>query len=258
MRWSVRVRRQGRRWPVASALLLLLASFPARPAGLVADLSHHLVAITTAFAGSEVLIFGTVADPARDVIVTVRGPASETAVRRKTEVGFIWLNTQTVTFTDVPEFYAVAASGPLEEIADPAELDRQQIGARRLRLEPIAIEGVGDRQVPVFREALVRRKERSGLFVDRIGRVTFLGEGLFRTTIHLPSNVPPGNYQVRIFELDQGYIVAAQNSSLIVSKVGLEADLFDLAHRWSSIYGLGSVLLAVTAGWSASVIFRRS
>jgi uncharacterized protein (TIGR02186 family) len=223
----------------------------------VADLSHHLVAITTAFAGSDVLLFGTVSQPDRDIVVTVQGPLVETSVRRKTEIGFIWLNTQEVVYGSVPEFYAVASTAPLTTIADPAELARYQIGAENLRLEATAIEGVGDRREPIFREALIRRKEQAGLFGARISRVLFVGGNLFRTTLHFPANVPPGNYEVRVFELEHGFVVAAQASTLIVSKVGLEADLYDIAHRQSALYGIAAVSLAVLAGWSAAMIFRR-
>jgi uncharacterized protein (TIGR02186 family) len=239
------------------AALLLLAA-PARGAGLVADLSHHLVAITTAFAGTDVLLFGTTGAAGRDVIVTVEGPRQPTTVRRKTKVGFVWLNTQEVAFRAVPAFYAVAASGPLEAIADPADLARHQIGAERLAREAIRIAGVGDSRLPEFERALLRRKERHGLFAPRPGRVTFVGDLLFRTTLSFPANTPPGTYRIQVFELDAGQVVAAQASALVVSKVGLEADLFDLAHRNAAVYGLGSVLIAIIAGWSAAALFRKA
>jgi uncharacterized protein (TIGR02186 family) len=239
------------------ALAMVLGALPVR-ANLVADLSHHLVAITTAFAGSEVLLFGTVAEADRAVIVTAQGPPVATEVRRKTPVGPIWLNTQVVRFAAVPEFYAVAASAPLDEIADPAELARHQIGSRRIVLEPTAIEGVGDSRLPVFREALIRRKEAAGLYAPNVGRVTFIGDTLFRTTLRFPANTPPGNYRVQVFELERGIIVAAQTSTLVVSKVGLEAELFDVSRRNSILYGTGSILLAVVGGWTASVVFKKS
>lgn len=243
---------------LVAATASLLVALPARSTGLVADLSHHLVAITTAFAGSDVLLFGTVGEIGRDVVVTVRGPAVDTSVRRKTEIGFIWLNTQEVVYAAAPEFYAVASSAPLAAIADPAELARNQIGTEHLRLEPISIEGVGDSREPLFREALIRRKEQAGLYASQVGRVLFIGGDLFRTTLQFPANVPPGNYEVRVFELQGGYIVAAQASSLIVSKVGLEADLYDIAHRLPLLYGVAAVVLAVFAGWTAAVIFKRN
>ena len=40
---------------------------------LVADLSSHLVSVTTGFAGTDLLLFGAVADEG-DVVVVVRGP----------------------------------------------------------------------------------------------------------------------------------------------------------------------------------------
>ena len=250
----LRARWQG--WLIA-ALLLLTAS-PAHSIGLTADLSNRLVGITTAFSGSDVLLFGTVSVPGRNVVVTVAGPPAEVSVRRKTDVGFIWLNTQEVVYAGVPEYYAIAASAPLTSIADTAELERNQIGVERLRFEPMTIEGVGDKREPLFREALFRRKEQAGLYTSGVGRITFIGDHLFRTTLHFPSNVPPGVYEVRVFELENGYIVAAQTSSLVVSKVGIEAELYDVAHQVPTLYGFGAIVLAVFAGWSAAMIFRRS
>ena len=42
--------------------------------GLVADASRHLVAITTGFVGTKVLLFGAT-EGEGDVIIVVRGPA---------------------------------------------------------------------------------------------------------------------------------------------------------------------------------------
>ncbi len=47
----------------ALALLAWAVAGPARAAPLIADLSKHLVAITTGFAGTDVLLFGAIEDP---------------------------------------------------------------------------------------------------------------------------------------------------------------------------------------------------
>lgn len=239
-------------------VLLCVIAPAARAAGLIADLSHHLVAITTAFAGSDVLVFGTVGGPDRDVVVTVRGPSGETMVQQKSRVGGLWLSTARVTFDEVPLFYAVAATRPLAQLQAPDELARNQIGVDMLKVRPIEVEGVGDRRIGQFRDALIRRKEQAGLFQPEVRPITFIGDRLFRTTLSFPANVPPGAYQVRTFEFEKGLIVSAQTSSLSVSKVGLEAELFNLAHLQSWLYGLASVALAVVAGWSASAMFRKA
>ena len=102
----------------------------------VYDLSSRLIAITTAFAGTQVLLYGAAQGSGAAIAVLVRGPTRDTTVRRKSRVGPIWLNTSALEFRAVPSFYAVASSVPLEELAGPGALARHELGAERLRLTP--------------------------------------------------------------------------------------------------------------------------
>src|SRR5437660_3375508 len=77
--------------------LLLLWPTPGRGEGLVADLTSHLIAITTGFSGASVVLFGAI-DGRGDVVVVVRGPDREMTVRRKSRIAGIWVNTRAVTF----------------------------------------------------------------------------------------------------------------------------------------------------------------
>ena len=103
-------------------------------ASLVADLSSHLIAITTGFTGTEVLLFGAKEGPGQ-VVMIVRGPTSSMTVRKKSRVAGIWMNTDRVTFSNVPSFYAVATSAPLPDIAPPQVLARHQIGFDQLKFD---------------------------------------------------------------------------------------------------------------------------
>jgi uncharacterized protein (TIGR02186 family) len=240
------------------ALLLLLAS-PGPKAGattLVADLSSHLIAITTAFAGSDVLLFGAVEEEG-DVIVVVRGPQAAITVRRKARIAGIWINRDELTFVGAPEFYAVAATGPLEEIAEESERARHEIGYDALRLRPAPSLAPDEEEIAAFRAALVRNKQREGLYSREVGRITFVGARLFRTNLRFPANVPPGTYQVQVFKLQDGEVVSAQSSVLVISKVGLEAELYDFAHQRAPLYGLIAVAIAVLSGWTAAAAFRK-
>src|SRR5271154_4365655 len=102
-------------WGFRLLALILSWTAPAHAEGLVADLTSHLIAITTGFTGASVVLFGAIDGPG-DVIVAVRGPEREMTVRRKTRVAGIWVNTQQVTFANLPSFYAVAASRPMADI----------------------------------------------------------------------------------------------------------------------------------------------
>ena len=244
-------------------LLLLLALATALPPGdapraqsLVADLSQHLIAITTAFVGTQVVLFG-VADRTGDVAVTVQGPREDLVVRRKSRVAGIWVNRDRLAFRRVPAYYAVASTGPLEKIARPDVLAQLEIGTGGLDLEPIDATGYEISEIASFKDALVRRKQEQRLYSREPAPINFIGESLFRTTLIFPANVPPGIYQVQVFELKDGFAADAQRSTLVVSKVGLEADIYDFAQQRGSLYGLTAIALAVVSGWLAGVIFRR-
>ena len=57
---------------------------------------------------------------------------------------------------------------------------------------------------------------------------------------------------------DPKAVVLALFVPLIISKIGIGADIYDFAHgKFAFLYGLLSVLLAGAAGWAASAIFKR-
>ena len=257
-------RARPRRWPVMAAIcVLLLLCPPATPRAqnenerLVADLSEHLIAISTAFVGTSVVLFGTTS-PNRDVAVTVIGPREEQVVRRKSRVLGVWMNTDEMTFRNVPSYYAVASSRPLPEIADADTRVRHELGLEYLRLDPVAAQGRDIGEITAYRDALIRNKQRQNLYVREPAVVRFIGPQLFRTNIEFPANVPPGLYHVQVYELVDRQVTDAQRSTLVISKVGFEADIFDFAHQRAALYGLMAVALALVSGWLAGVIFRRS
>lgn len=246
-----------KRCGVIVALLLVAAFTTPRAAhaqALVADLSSHLVAITTGFTGTEVLLFGAVEGPG-DVVVVVRGPDEHIIVRHKRRVLGIFINRESMSFAKVPSFYQVAASRELDKIVPPAERARQEIGIDALRLVP------DSQRDPVtvsrYRDALFRNKEVAGLYGRTIAKVISLGARLFRVNFYFPSNVPIGTYQVQVFLFRNGEVVAAQTTPLVVSKIGTSAEIFEFAHRQAFAYGVLAILLALMAGWLASVVFRR-
>ena len=221
----------------------------------MADLSNHLVAITTGFAGASVLLFGAVEGDG-DVVVVVRGPSHAEVVRRKERILGIWINRASGVVSDAPAYYRVAATRPLEEIAPAAVLDRHQIGLDHLDLHvKRSDKAVGD---PDYKAALLRLNLRSQLYSDKLGLVNFIGGRLFRADMEFPANVPTGTYTVEVYLMVNGEVVSAQTTPLIISKIGVGAEVFDFAKRQAPLYGLTAILLAASAGWLAAVAFKRS
>lgn len=223
-------------------------------AELVAALSSHLVAITTSFTGTNVLLFGT-SGGGGDVVVVIRGPDKPQVVRRKGRRFGVWVTQKDITFERVPGYYTVAANKPLEDFVPAPIAERHQIGIDYLRLT--ARETVRPDQLNEFRKALIRNKQRLQLYGEKPGHIIFLGGTLFRTDMPIPANAPVGSYTVSIYLVADGEIISAETTPLVVSKVGVEAQISDFAHRYSFAYGVLAILIAAVAGWTANLIIRR-
>lgn len=245
------------------AMALALAR-PAPATELVTDLSEHLIAITSSFHGTNLLLFGSVqessaatlvAEGTADIVVVVRGPEQPAVVRQKSKVAGIWVNRDAVIFDSVPGYYAVLSNRPLDEIASASVLGRNRIGLEHLdfRLK----DGAGRGDASDFRDAIIRARIRANLFVEDGNAVAFLGGTLFRTDVYFPANVPVGNYSAEVFLLRNGRMISAQTSPLFIDKSGIERRIYQLAHTKPAIYGALAVIMAVLAGWLAALVFRR-
>jgi uncharacterized protein (TIGR02186 family) len=247
------------------ALLLLICAVMAPGAAsakdIVADLVVHRIEITSGFSGAELLLFGAVNDKG-DAVAVVRGPnapgggllGGTVEVRQKTRNLGIWMSGAHVRFENVPGFYAIAASRPLEEILTFDMLDRYQLGIGELKLPASAASAPN---IADFAAALLRIRERLGLYTEKVGHISFIGDRLFRTSFAFPSTVPTGIYNVDVYLVRDGKIVDAQSFPLLVNRAGFSADIYNFAHRNGLAYGVIAVFTALIFGWIAHLAFRR-
>jgi uncharacterized protein (TIGR02186 family) len=243
--------------PLPILLLLLLAAPSAvRAEPLVADLSNHLIAITTGFTGANVLLFGATDGPG-DIVAVVRGPTGRAIVRRKGRLFGIWVNKDATDFEEVPNFYAVASSRPLDQLLTPEMAQRYRVGLDNLGIRP-AEEGAVPPDDAAMQAALIDIKKTEQLYRPAAGRIVFLGGQLFRADFHFPANVPTGTYLIEVMLVRNGKVESAQTTPLVVSKIGVGADIFEFAQRHSAAYGVVAILSALMAGWFAHLAFRRS
>jgi uncharacterized protein (TIGR02186 family) len=240
-------------------LFVFLSAVPAMAEEVVAGLSQTRISISTNFDGSEILIFGavkreeTIPDaPPLEVLITVEGPSVPLAVRRKEKRFGIWVNTDVVEVDRAPSFYAVATSGPWNEVINDVEDLRHRVSIlRAIRSVGATIQGSRD-----FTDALIRIRSKNDLYQTNIGSVTVTEETLFSTSVRLPANLTEGEYRARFFLTRGGQVLDSHTTAIGVQKVGLERFLFRLAHDQPLIYGLMSLAIAIAAGWTASAVFR--
>ncbi|HWB48810.1 MAG TPA: TIGR02186 family protein [Stellaceae bacterium] len=247
--------RPGRGFPAALFALALLSAAPSRAEIVAADLSSHSIAITTGFTGASVVLFGAT-DGLADVVAVVRGPDRDVTVWEKGKVAGIWANTDSVTFVGIPSFYAVAATRPLADALSPGAAALYKIGSDNLKFETKF--PTDPERAKRFARALIDVRKRTGVFSSSHEKIAFLGDRLFRTTFFFPANIPTGSYLVEVFLVRDKDVVGGQTTPLVVSKVGVDAAVFNFAHSDALAYGAIAVMMAVMAGWIASLPFRNS
>jgi uncharacterized protein (TIGR02186 family) len=250
----------------ASVGLVMLCSGSAAAERLIVSLSHHRVLVTSSFAGTEVVLFGSIEREATtptyrggyDIVVTVTGPRETERVRRKARMFGIWVNTQARSFIGVPSYMNVLSNRPIDAITDADTRRRLQIGLDNFLLPQRIGTDIADvvRDDP-FRIAFLELKQEHGLYREADNAVTLLTPTLFRADIPLPANAPFGTYDVDVKLFADGALAARATTALEIIKVGFEQLVADAARDHGLLYGFALASLALLTGWFASVVFSK-
>jgi uncharacterized protein (TIGR02186 family) len=232
-----------------------LADFVAMPP-LVAELSQQRVGITTGFTGADLLVFGSterlIGEGDDEVLVVAYGPPEPMVVRRKVKLLGFWMNGPSATFREVPGFYAIAGTRPAWQM-----LPEEARQAGRLGLDALPLQARGA-QGPAYRAALLELKQGAGLWVEDTAPVEVSGGRLFHARLHMPATVTPGEYRVEVLLVRDRRVVARQELTFEVARLGAAAEIATVAEDAPMLYGLACIVLAALAGWLGSVLFRRS
>ena len=233
-----------------------------------ADVSARTVSVTSSFNGTEIVIFGAVDNSQQpsaesgyyDVVIVVEGVPGRVVARRKNNVAGLWLNTSSAAFDAVPSYYAVASTRPLEEIASEEFRASHGIGFQHLRMMPAfgQAQALSSEDLKEFREAVIRLKQKDGLYVQDPYSVAFIGRSLFRSAIELPANVTVGPFTTRVLLFRQEQLLSQYSVRLSLEREGLERHLHAFAFSFPTLYGFATVAIAVAAGLLASTVFRKS
>jgi uncharacterized protein (TIGR02186 family) len=238
----------GARPPAAAAQAIV-------PPSLAAELSVSRIEVSTAFTGGEILVFGAterlIHAGGDEIAVLVTGPVTSLVVRQKIAVLGFWINGPSARFNRVPSYWALAGTRPVAEMVSALDRAELRLGLDMIQLPQL---GAGGAQ---FREALRELKQREGRWVDQQRPVAVSGGRLFHARLPVPSTVETGTYRVQVLLLREGRVVARQELSLEVERVGTAARIADVAGNMPILYGVACILLAALAGWLGSVLFRR-
>ncbi len=234
-------------------LILFLIPFHVK-AELDIDISEPMLEISTGFNGDTLTLFGT-SKQKGDIIIIVKGPQKDTTVRRKTDVIGLWINARSVTFSDIPQYYNVASSRSIFDITDTQTRLDNRIGINSLVFE--TLDNVSNERHDRFQEALIQNMQLAHLYSLTPDAVEYINDSLFKTRIHMPSNVPVGDYEIEAFLFKNGKMIDRQSRPFHVRQVGLTASIHDFALSQPLLYGVIIIIIAILSSLVAILLLRR-
>lgn len=234
--------------------LAMCVSTSAFAQDLRVDVSQDVIQVTTGFDGASITVFG-MQEGEGDVVLVVEGPAKSFTVREKDRRLGLWTNVEARTFPDVPSFYEVASAVPIKDIATVDILRENNIGVDNLILRERR--GSNSARVQRYRRALITTLQDKQLYVDDRNPITHISPQLFKAQFDLPAVVTPGRYGVYAYLFAEGKIIGHDQVRFEVQPEGFSADIKRMAQQQRLLYGLFAVIMAMTAGWLATVLLKR-
>ena len=238
-------------------ILLIFLAFSsnagARP--MITDLSERKIDINANFTGKEILLYGARVE-AGQIVVLIRGPVGNFMVRKKERIAGMWVNTGSVKFTDIPQFYRIASSRDLKKLDADTLLNTLQIGMDTKDFKYKA--KVDDKEIEGYKQALLDKLEKDDLIDFQVFNLPFLEGTLFRIRVNFPEKVLPGVYNAEIYSFNEGRLVGMQSIPITVQKVGIEATVHNFANDHPALYGLFAIFIAAFMGWLAGTIFKKA
>ena len=240
--------------------LLIIVSAPDLKAKnqIVADLSQDNVEISTDFLGAKILLFGAYdGKKGDDIIIVVTGPKGLVTVQKKEKVFGVWVNTQKINYINSPKYLNILSNRDINDILNQRTRKIAEIGLNNLnvRIQPGKV--VSKEKEKIWRKALTRNMLKSKLWSLNENSVYLNKNVLFRSYLTLPSNVPTGIFNVKILHYRNNKLISKETSTINVLKSGISAEIYNIAHNYSTLYGIFAVLLAVLIGWITNLIFRK-
>ena len=170
--------------------------------------------------------------------------------QKEKRFGF-WINRKIDNLKNIPSFYSISGTKPLDILL------------------PNNIETAND--IGLVKQIITKNQKIENELMDQIlfigidknqynennTPITLLENTLFSNEIDFPTNLHEGNYKVKIHLIRFQKVLATKQDIIYVKKIGLQNWINYLAFEKPQLYGIMSILIAITFGFVASLVFRK-
>ena len=239
-------------------ILLLVALFATAGAACASDVevtvAQPAIDMNLFYNGASIPVTGTVPEGSR-VVVRFIGKFGDMTMKQKGRaMGLLWMNMNTLHFSNMPAVALIGASAPLGKLGPAGE----KLGLAGV-LESIAIEPASSDRNMLLPE-LLKLKKSEGLYREEEGAVELSvpqnGRQAFRVQLKVPSRLFPGDYSVEVFAVKDGAVAAKGAVPIAARLTGVPALIANLAFNHGAWYGVLASVIAILAGLIVGRIFQ--
>ena len=128
------------------------------PLDLVIDTNERDIEIEPGISGTKIVLFGATPTGKRDIIIEVVGPPKNQTMQEKKRYFGFWLGRGKSYYKNVPSYYNLLSSKPLDEITNQEGLNKLGLGIEHLPL------GKADIKYSTIKQSEFDQRLRSEMF----------------------------------------------------------------------------------------------
>ncbi len=248
---------------LAAILLLLGLTMTPNPARAVTcQVSPAQVDINLNYHGATLTVTGeNVAGD--DLIIRISNEAGEAHYKYMGKAsGLFWMKKGDISFKNVPGVYLLYSTREMENLLGEEAQMANMIGYPALQ-EAAEMEATSPElqsEEARWKNEFIRFKEKQNLYFIHTGTVTRQhGEAndTYQVEVAWPFQAPPGTYTVEALAVRDGQVAERAETSFVVARTGVVAQLTDLAFNKAALYGIMAVVIAIIAGFAVGLIFKK-
>jgi len=213
---------------------------------LLFDLSEKDIEISKNKSNPDFTIFGFT-NSKSSLVLKIKGPSQKVLLQKKKKILGMWSWSKTGEFIYPGLFHYYTNK-------DDDEIDFE---VKKDLFDNVKLIGKDDDNL---KKDLIEKKMSLDLFLIKNNSFNVINKKMpsfFKIPVKLPSNAPEGEYTVSLNIIDSINNFESKKISINVVKPGLSSFVFKLAHKFSFIYGLFSVIIAIGLGLTAGFIFKK-
>lgn len=242
-----------------STTSLMILIFASNALSITAEVSPDHISVNSLYHGSKIVITGeTAAD--REIIIKIGSPEVKAHLRKKGKIGAVlWMNVGELEFSPVSDVYLVYSTQEINKILSESEQDKYVVGydalKRVVEVSPVNNEAEKEKWFKEF----IKFKEKNKVYGVFPGKIETRSNGdrkTYNLTLDWPYEALPQGYSVNVYSVKDSVIQDLTEKSLEVEKVGMLKFLSNMAFNNAVIYGIISLIIAISAGFLVSLIFK--